>query len=157
MSQDPLSLDPAPRLTLEPRITVAAYSTSWEAQLGRARLEAAGIEASLADEHTIRLAWMFSMAVGGVKLQVRAEDRAAAEDALAHAEPLPEIYLVEEGERIEAHRCPGCGSAELVYRRWSLPAFVGSWLLLGFPVPILWRRWSCRACGAAWKAEDLAD
>jgi hypothetical protein len=157
MSYDPISVDEAPRYDLEPRVTVAAYSTPWEAQLVRARLEAAGIEASLADEHTIRLAWMFSYAMGGVKLQVRPEDLAAAEEALARAEPLPEIYLVEEGERIAVHRCPACRSPELVYRRWSLGAFVGSWLLLGFPLPVLRRRWSCRACGTAWKEDELAD
>jgi hypothetical protein len=87
---------------------------------------------------------------------VRPEDAGAAAEALARAEPLPEIYLVEEGERIAVRRCPQCRSTELVYRRWSLKVFVGSWLLLGFPVPVLWRRFCCRGCGAAWKEEELA-
>ncbi len=157
MSFDPASLDEAPQYDLEPRVTVAAYSTPWEAQLRRGLLEAAGIEASLADEHTIRLAWMFSYAVGGVKLQVRPRDMKAAAEVLAQPEPLPEIYLVEDGERIAVRRCPACRSPELVYRRWSIKAFVGSWLLLGFPLPVLWPRWSCRACGTAWKEDELAD
>lgn len=145
-----------PTYGLEPRVTVAAYSTPWEALLGKARLEAAGIDASVADEHTVRIVWPVAYAVGGVKLQVRAADLRAAREELAREETLPEIYLVEEGEAVTVRRCPACRSAELRYRRWSLKAFVGAWLLLGFPVPVLRRRWSCRGCGQDWREEEVS-
>lgn len=141
---------------LAPRVTVAAFSTPWEALLGRARLEAAGIDASVADEHTVRIVWPVAYAVGGVKLQVRPEDLEAALAELAREEALPEIYLLEEGEVVTVRRCPGCRSPELRYRRWSLKAFVAAWLLLGFPVPVLHRRWTCRACGQEWREEEVA-
>jgi len=148
--------EPRPAYGLEPRVTVAAFSTPWEALLGKARLESAGIEASVADEHTVRIVWAVSQAVGGVKLQVRRKDLEAAAAELAREESLPEIYLVEEGEEVTVRRCPGCRSAELRYRRWSLKAFVAAWLLLGFPVPVLHRRWSCRGCGREWREEEVA-
>ena len=47
-------------------------------------------------------------------------------------------------------------AAELRYRRWSLKAFVAAWLLLGFPVPVLHRRWSCRGCGQEWREDQVA-
>lgn len=37
------------------------------------RLEAEGIEAWLADEHLVQTDWLYSIAVGGIKLQVRPE------------------------------------------------------------------------------------
>ena len=59
----------------EPRLLIAATFTSvHEAQFAKSVLEAAGIEATLADEHVVSMTWTYSNAVGGVKLLVH-EDR----------------------------------------------------------------------------------
>ena len=50
--------------------TVARYSLPYEAHLARARLESEGIPAFVADEHTINMQWLYSDALGGVRLQV---------------------------------------------------------------------------------------
>ena len=46
-------------------------------------LESAGIPCYLRDENTVRTQWLWSNLMGGIRLQVREEDRAAAE-ALLH-------------------------------------------------------------------------
>jgi len=137
---------------LEPLITVRIFAAPWAAQLARARLEAAGIEAVVADEHLGR---MFTLnTVGGARLQVREEDAAAALDLLSREAALPELYLVTE-EDAARPRCPGCKSDRVTFERWSRLGFVSSWILLGIPIPIPKSRWLCRSCGAAWKEEDL--
>ena len=51
-------------------ITVARYSLPYEAHLARARLEAEDIPAFVMEEHTINMQWLYSNALGGVRLQV---------------------------------------------------------------------------------------
>lgn len=137
---------------LEPLITVRIFDAPWAAQLARARLEAAGIEAVVADEHLGR---MFTLnTVGGARLQVRERDAAAAVDLLSREAALPELYLVTE-EDAACPRCPGCKSDRVTFERWSRLGFVSSWILLGIPIPIPKSRWLCRSCGAAWKEDDL--
>src|SRR5215207_2944578 len=113
---------------MERLVTVATFTSPWEAQLARARLEAEGIESMIADEHVVRLDWAISNAVGGVKLQVRKEDAESAAAALTSGNALPEIYLVTD-EEAARRRCPGCNSDNLTFERWSRLAFFGTWLL----------------------------
>jgi hypothetical protein len=63
-------------------ITIARYSTPHEAQLAKSVLDAAGILAFVADEHTITMNWLYSNALGGVKLQVPASLASEAEAVL---------------------------------------------------------------------------
>jgi hypothetical protein len=46
--------------------------------LAKGSLEAAGIQAYLVDDNMIRMDWFISNLLGGIKLQVRAEDAEAA-------------------------------------------------------------------------------
>lgn len=51
-------------------ITVATFTSPWEAHIAKGRLEAEGITVYIADEHHIWVNWFYSQALGGVKLQV---------------------------------------------------------------------------------------
>lgn len=55
-------------------ITVARYDTMPEAHIAMGRLHAEHIDAWLADEHLVQTDWLYSIAVGGIKLQVNPED-----------------------------------------------------------------------------------
>ena len=59
-------------------ITIARFDNIMEASIARARLDAEGIAAFLADEHTVSMNWLLSNAIGGVRLQVADEDAAHA-------------------------------------------------------------------------------
>ncbi len=54
--------------------TIANFSQPVEAHLLRTRLEAEGITAYLRDENLVTLDWLYSNAVGGVKVDVADED-----------------------------------------------------------------------------------
>ncbi len=59
---------------------VARFGSLGEAESARSALQAAGIDAVLADDEIVALNWLYSNAVGGVKVLVAEEDeeRAAA-------------------------------------------------------------------------------
>ena len=54
--------------------TIASFSQPVEAHMLRSRLEAEGIVAYLRDENMIALDWLYSNALGGVKVDVADED-----------------------------------------------------------------------------------
>src|SRR5262245_21514175 len=64
-------------------VTAARFAEVWEAHIFRARLEAEGIFATVADEHLVTANWFLSGAVGGVRVQVREKDLAAAREVEA--------------------------------------------------------------------------
>lgn len=64
-------------------ITVARFSLPFEAHVARARLDSEGITAMVVDEHTINMQWLYSDAMGGVRLQVEEPDAERASAILA--------------------------------------------------------------------------
>lgn len=104
-------------------ITVATFQSVDEAHLARMRLEGSGIDAVVADENMVQTFWFYSNAIGGVRMQVREEDHAAAIEVLG-------LVPVKEG-LIE---CPNCGSTKIGHRKLSLlsaPSF-----LVGAFIPV---------------------
>jgi tetratricopeptide (TPR) repeat protein len=138
-------------------VTLGAYSTPLEAQMARGLLETAGIPAFVADENTVGANWLYSNAVGGVRLQVRAEDVDRARDVLA-ATPVAddsadddETDFEDEGQYEDDVTCPVCGSERVHEEKYNRRATFLAWALLGFPVPVVRHRWKCDACGHEWK------
>jgi hypothetical protein len=127
-------------------VTIASYSTPFEASLVRAKLEAFDIGVNLVDANTVGVNWLWSNVLGGVKVQVAESE---AEDALR-------ILAVErsdepDGEDVpEAAVCPACGSADTHYFLDRRGSFL-TWLLLGVPlIPAVSKR-VCAGCGRKWK------
>ena len=83
--------------------TIARFSTPEEAHLFRMRLEAAGIPAFVQDEHVIQLDWLYSNAIGGVRVQIADTDVEEAREFLAADSP----QLCPEAVDVV---CPACGS-----------------------------------------------
>ena len=132
-------------------ITLYRYRDLPEAVIAQGMLASAGIESFLRDENTIRMDWMWSQLIGGVRLQVAAEDEEAARELLAA--PMPESYSAEDvGEAFAQPRCPVCNSLDVkhpgINKAWS---YFLMWLGIPFPVPS--KRWHCESCGAEWVYE----
>ncbi len=75
-------------------VTIRRYRDLSEAIVARSMLEANGITVYLKDENLVRLEWQVSNGIGGIRLQVDAEDTAQAEELLG--QPVPET--IELGE-----------------------------------------------------------
>src|SRR5512146_1180443 len=96
-------------------VTIEHFLFVSDAEIARAALEAAGIDAALADVNSSRMSWANAQAHGGVRLQVRREDaeQAAAVlrgDHLRAVEVESEhAELFEDGSEL----CRRCGSEEV--------------------------------------------
>jgi hypothetical protein len=66
--------------------TVATYAFGYQAEIARGRLEAEGIRAFLADEFLINLNWLYTNAVGGIRLRVSSADAPLAREILTQVE-----------------------------------------------------------------------
>ena len=131
----------------EKLITIATFSQEIEAHLSKIRLESEGIECFIADEYIVTMNWLYSNAVGGVKLKVKESDVERTIEILRQ-EP---VSTDSVGDRVSEDdnepRCPKCNSLDVYYEKFSRRLVFASWLLLGVPFPFLKRKWKCRKCG----------
>ena len=92
---------------------VERFTSIGEAEAAVSALEAGGVEATLFDDVVVGLDWMYSNAVGGIKLVIREEDYDAAADILdLQAEEAQQTAEDEESPEPvpeETLRCPACG------------------------------------------------
>lgn len=124
-------------------VTVASYSFPHEAQIAKSRLEIEGILAFIADEHTINMQWLYSNALGGVRVQVQAKHMESAKEILN--QDLSHLVDEEFGEQTKV--CEACGSYEVTpYTKGKKPAFI-LFLLLGFPLFFYKHGIKCEKCG----------
>ena len=125
-------------------ITIASYSFPHEAHVAKANLDSAGIPAFIADEHTINMQWLFSNALGGVRIKVPVQYAQQAQEILA--QDFSHLLEEEFGEEIE-EKCSKCGSTNVKsYTKGKKPAFL-VFLLLGFPLFFYQHGTKCNGCG----------
>ena len=123
-------------------VTVARYSFPWEAQINRARLEAEGIPAFVADEQTINMQWLYSDALGGVRLQVPSACEERARELLSEDRSAD----LETSQGSDVPLCPLCCAemqSERRGRRWAFLVFLG----IDFPLFPTRKILRCGRCG----------
>jgi hypothetical protein len=127
-----------------------------EALLAKGFLESAGIESILIDETTIRMDWLWSNLLGGIKLCVNPEDADTALKMLN--QEIPGEFNVEGIGDYKQPTCPQCQSVNISYEDLDKPVAYASILFLGLPISVTRRRWKCNSCGHIWEpAGDTAD
>jgi len=131
-------------------VTIRKFRDLPEAILAKGVLESAGLECFLADDNLVRMDWFISNFVGGIKLQVKPEDAAAANEVLE--QPIPEQFEVEEFGEYHQPECPKCGSLDTVFEELNKPiAYTSAWI--GVPIPVHQKGWQCKSCGYHWDDE----
>jgi Putative prokaryotic signal transducing protein len=131
-------------------VVVRAFSHPHEAHLACSALQAAGIHATLADDHIVAANWLYSNVVGGVKVLVPVEDAAAAQAVLAIPAEIDPGAVAEGGGAIpviDATTCPRCGSYNVGPVTPGRRLLFLSWLMVGMPVLPVVRRTKCGDCG----------
>ncbi|NVC52685.1 putative signal transducing protein [Vibrio diabolicus] len=126
-------------------IVVERFSFPHEAHIARASLDSVGIESYIADEHTVNTQWLYSNAIGGVRLMVAESDAEDAKQILSSdfSESLENELAVDVGKDV----CPNCGSKELyTFTKGKRPAFL-VFILLGFPLFFYKHGYKCKQCG----------
>jgi transposase-like protein len=133
-------------------VTIRSCREPYQAHLVRSLLESHGIRASVAHEHHVGLNWLYSTALGGVKVQVSSEDAEEARSVLA-AEPVaagPDDQP-SEMQRDESS-CPRCQSPDislLPLERRTKAVSLG----VGLPFVLGHDRWRCQSCGFDWRRQ----
>ena len=133
-------------------VTLQHFRDVPEALLAKGKLESAGIACTLADGNLVRMDWLLSNAIGGIRLQVHEQDAEAARAILD--EPIPPEFNEEEvGESYEQPRCPRCYSLDIGFEKINRFWTYGLWLLLTIPIPVRKNNWKCYTCGIEWVEE----
>jgi hypothetical protein len=137
------------RHTSGARRVVARFPEPVMAHMAKARLEEEGIPAFVRDAHTIGIQWLYSIALGGVRVEVDEQDEERAKELL---QTDFSEQLTEEQWSGHAHpdlRCPRCGSDDVV--RSGLSPRTGLMSLLKWtPFSSSRRKLTCRTCGRIW-------
>lgn len=126
-------------------VVAETYSFPYEAQIAKTQLEAAGIPARIENEHTINMDWLYSNALGGVRLLVPDPYFEQAQALLAQ-----DFSHEVEQEFGLSERCPQCGSTDIKpYTEGKRPAYL-VFLLLGFPLFSYKHGTKCQQCQHFW-------
>lgn len=103
-------------------VVVGRFIGVGEAEAARSALDAAGISCQVADENMVAIDWLYSNAIGGVKVVVMEEDRDAALEVLRtiaeEAPPEASVDASFEEEELappspDDSRCPACSATEI--------------------------------------------
>lgn len=86
-------------------VTIASFVTAPEAHEARIELESEGIEAIVADETLVTLAFPGTVGIGGVKLQVKASDVEQATRLLERT-PAAKDLVIDLGEEASTDEEP---------------------------------------------------
>lgn len=139
----------------EELITIANFSHPTEADPVVAWLESEGIECFVTNEHTVTMNWLYSNAIGGVGVQVKAADVERANgilqavlnpDAVEGESTPSDSEMDQDSDGTSEIRCPQCGSENVYYEKFSRRLVFASWVILTVPLPFFKKKWKCREC-----------
>ena len=127
-------------------VTVAVFTSPLEAHILRGRLEAEEILAYVYHEHHIWMYWLYSHALGGVKVWVHSMHLDKAKEII-EAIRQGEYEIPDE----VALSCPRCRSQRVTPSRisWKISFLVCN--LFNLPIPFTWKKNKCQDCRLVWK------
>jgi predicted Zn-ribbon and HTH transcriptional regulator len=133
-------------------VTVATFPEAIEAHIYRNRLENEGIPSFIADENVVTNQPWHSIAYGGVKLRVRAQDQEKALALINEIRYDSPDTAPDDNPVINPSSCPVCES-----KRIKQKSITGTWpliksILFLFPVRTR-KKMVCLKCGYRWRAE----
>jgi hypothetical protein len=125
-----------------------------DALLAKSILDSAAIECFLYDENTIRMDWLWSNALGGIKLSVKEEDVAAASELLDQ-KPQEKFEAEGTGEFTQP-RCPHCDSVNISFGERGRHLAYAT-VAVGVPLPVKRSGWKCHSCGHVWNDAESSE
>ena len=131
-------------------VVVATFSFPLDAHIAKANLESVGISSFIADEHTVNMQWLYSDAMGGVRLFVQEKD---LEEAI---KVLGEDFSasVDFECKTESETCPNCGSQNVErHTKGKRSAFL-VFIFVGFPLFFYKHGLKCSQCGHFWQTSS---
>lgn len=136
-------------------VPVASFTHVPSAHVARASLESAGIPAEVENEHLASMQWLYTSAIGGVRVLV-SRDRAVEAREILATDHTDALELPDSDTESPDELCPRCQvgtgqPSKLDTRSRALS------LLVGVPF-VVWRRsLVCNRCGHTWRLHKEAD
>lgn len=139
--------------------TIITFTNPQEAYIAKAYLDSEGIESYVLDDLTVQVNFLYSNAIGGVKVLVRDTD---CERGIAllekggyinrnHADDTSKLNVVCIDEKTDKTVCPFCQSDNIGKKKglhfWSPLIY----LILGLFVPIYKSTYRCYDCEKEWR------
>jgi Putative prokaryotic signal transducing protein len=152
--EPPLIDDSADELNSRNLVTIRRYRDLSEAIVARGVIESAGIFCFLKDENLVRLDWQVSNFIGGIRLQVDANDVEAATDLLN--QPIPESIAFDGSVDYEQPHCPRCGSTDIAFQGSDRRAAIAALFTVAVPLPTGAKTWLCNNCDCRWTDDEDA-
>ena len=129
--------------------TVASFETAPPAWVHRNFLVERGLNAFVTDNNIVNVNWLFSNAIGGVKVQIPQKEVVKYREITnAHD------FQIEVNDDVnwqhhetDLSTCPKCDSIEIFEIKWPKRLIFLTLLLFGFPVPIYAKTTICDSCG----------
>jgi len=142
---------------------LAAYIEPIEAHIVKAMLEDNGIYCFVKDEYMVNMNWLYSNAVGGVKVMVGDDDYEKAMELISDNDKgnsaldnskieNSEIENNSNQELDPDFNCPECGSDNIIRKKLSTLGGILS-LLMFAVVPLKSDEYICLNCGHKWNSE----
>jgi rubredoxin len=135
-------------------VTLRRFRDLPDALLAWSILDSTGIEIFLIDEMTIRMDWLWSNLLGGIKICVKPEDAEEAIQALNLE--IPEKFSIEGIGEFEQPHCPQCQALDISFENLNKPVTYACTFLLNLPIQVRRQRWKCQTCGYVWQPTDQA-
>jgi hypothetical protein len=129
------------------------YRDLTDALVAKSILDSAGIESFLADDNLVRMDWLYSNLIGGVKLLIRPVDAEAANELLD--ETAPAQFDVEGLGEYQQPKCPKCASMD-VSDHLQDKYVKAAGFIAGLPLKSTRPGWTCNSCGHNWDDENGA-
>lgn len=138
-----------------PYVIIASYRDLIDAEIVRSRLESEGIDYMIENGNLVGVNFLWSNALGGVKILVPQDKEEAAINILR------EEIVYEDEEKTDEGKgdCPNCGSFEVGKHSRSRLAGILSLLffpivlILGIPLLLEPTHWYCLKCGYKWRED----
>ena len=131
-------------------VTVRSFRDPVAAELAKSLLESRGISAFVFDQYVTGIYWLYSYAIGGVRVKVDESDLESAREVLRSTDCV-QTTPDGDGEPVDTDVCPLCGSDEIEAALAQRIARVIS-LTIGLPLVAWLHLDRCRSCGYTWKA-----
>lgn len=138
-------------------ITIDTYMFPQDAYMAKNVLEAEELPVFLKDEFSVQVNNFYSNALGGVKLQVKEEDKEKALEILRDAGFLstengmtPKNHKKESFQKKFSKICPYCDSQEVSPKKRLGLLFAISYFI-GVALPFAKSTYHCFDCGKEWK------
>ena len=139
--------------------TIITFTSPQEAYMAKGYLESRGIESFILDDMMAQVNFLYSNAIGGVKVLVSDADYEQGIEVLKKggyinmniAETKSKFNIVSADKRTDKRICPFCQSDNVGNKKGlnTLSALI--YLIMGFFVPIYKSTYCCYDCEKEWR------